>query len=219
MAEKMTAMSNSSTSKLPLHTDDPVALSFLMTEALFDLGEEVGSAAVVGAEGPPAPAAAVANLPGEPAAAGPATAEPTSVLAATPAEITFSGQKDSGILFVFQNPGQAGQHRMPEAEMEAFEKILSALKRSTTAVTLINLAGPQELTAGQLQEFFQPHKIIFLGTQLALARGTEAWPYLQLHQIYSDQNTQILHTFSFSEMMDDVDKKRIFWTQIKALLG
>src|SRR5690606_7752687 len=136
-----------------------------------------------------------------------ATAEPTSAPAATSSEISFSGQKDSGILFVFQNLGQAGQHRLPEAEMEAFEKILLALKHSTAAVTLINLAGPQEPTAGQLQEFFQPHKIILLGTQLALAQGNEAWPQLQLHQIYSDQNTQILHTFSFSEMMDDVDKK------------
>lgn len=217
-------MSNSSTSKLPLHTDDPVALSYLMTESLFDLGEEVGSVAVAEAVEPPAQAAAVAESPAEPAAAEPTAAEPTaaeptSAPAATPAEITFSGQKDSGILFVFQNPGQAGQHRMPEAEMEAFEKILSALKRSTTAVTLINLAGPQEPTAGQLQEFFQPHKIILLGTQLTLAQADETWPQLQLHHIYSDQNTQILHTFSFSEMMDDVDKKRMFWAQIKMLLG
>lgn len=215
-------MSNSSTSKLPLHTDDPVALSFLMTEALFDLGEKTGAAVVAEAAEPAsAPAPVAAELPAEPAAkpAESAVAEPAAKPTANPAEITFSGQKDSGILFVFQNPDQAGQHCLPEAEMEAFEKILSALKRSTAAVTLINLTASQEPTASQLQEFFQPHKIILLGTQLTLAQADETWPQLQLHHIYSDQNTQILHTFSFSEMMDDVDKKRMFWAQIKMLLG
>lgn len=93
--------------------------------------------------------------------------------------------------------------------MDAFEKILAALKLSLADVALINIAGPQGPTVDQLLEYFRPLKMVLLGTQISVEENQNTRP---------KSTPQILHSYSFAEMMDDVAKKRTFWAQLKALL-
>lgn len=200
-----------------LSTNDPIALRYLMSETLFDLGEEQATA-------PAALSSASADSVDAPAAS--TDSEPVSFTNKKP-ELSFLGQNSSGFLFVFQDSTMLGQHRLPEAEMEAFEKILAALKLSLANIALINAAGPDGPTAAQLVAFFRPLKVVLLGTQISLIESQKIWPELTLHQIHtptlstreSDPAPQVLHSYSFAEMMDDVAKKRTFWTQLKALLA
>src|SRR5690606_22322199 len=84
-------------------------------------------------------------------------------------ELTFLGQNLSGFLFVFQDPSQPGQHRLPDGEMEAFEKILTALKLSVDDIALLNIADPGSTTLASLLTFFKPQKTVLMGTQIALS--------------------------------------------------
>lgn len=198
----------------PLRTNGPIALRYLMTETLFELGEEQ-------AADPGDPVADVSTV----VSAAVEDSESVTSTNKNP-ELSFLGQNSSGFLFVFQDPVMLGQHRLPAAEMDAFEKILSALKLKLADVALINIAGPQPPTAEQLLAYFQPLKVVLLGTQLTLEERQKIWPELTLHQIYSPKikselhasTPQVLHSYSFAEMMDDVAKKRTFWTQLKALI-
>lgn len=199
------AKANQNQSGLPLHTNDPVALAYLMSETLFAIrGEEDGrmETAMPAAETP-----VIARVE-NPAETSPAAAQ----------EITFLGKNLSGYLFIFQNHSTNGQHRMPDEEMEAFEKILVALNLSIDHIALINIADHQ-ISLSTLLTFFNPQKMILLGTRLTIS-GLEQLPDpLTPHQTVTYQKTAFLHTFSFAEMMTDVNKKRQFWNSLKTLLG
>ncbi len=182
------AKANQNQSGLPLHTNDPVALAYLMSETLFAIpGEEDGR-------------------------------KETSIQVATP-EITFLGKNLSGYLFIFQNYSTSGQHRMPDEEMEAFEKILTALKLSVEDIALLNIADPGSITLARLLTFFKPQKTVFLGTDIVLNGIEDLSNPPAFHRTVSYQKTEFLHTFSFAEMMTDVDRKRQFWNSLKTLLG
>jgi len=177
---------------LPLHTEDSVALSYLMSETLFDVRE---------------------------AAKEVSTGEEIKMETNTPVEFIYLGKNLSGFLFVFQDVSRAGQHRMPDEEMEAFEKILTALKLSVEDIALLNIADPGSITLAGLLTFFRPQKTVLLGTDIVLNGIEDLSNPPALHRTISYQQTEFLHTFSFTEMMTDVDKKRQFWNSLKTLLG
>jgi len=188
---------------MPLHTNDPVALAYLMSETLFAIPVEE--------DGRKETAMPVAAAPAMPAS--------EVVTSAAAPEITFLGKNLSGYLFIFQNHSISGQHRMPDEEMEAFEKILTALKLSVEDIALLNIAAPDSITLAGLLTFFKPQKTVFLGTDIVLNGIEDLSNPPAFHRTVSYQKTEFLHTFSFAEMMTDVDKKRQFWNSLKTLLG
>lgn len=132
--------------KSALNTIDPVALRYLMTEPVFDVGEQVHEDAAR------APAAAAA------------AAEPEQVKKPEPAapSFTFLGRNNRNYLFLTDEQ-QADW--MAEPAMDAFVKTLAALKLTVDDVAVLNLAklaaAPQ---AGQLVSFFKPRVVVNLGT-------------------------------------------------------
>lgn len=186
------AAGKTESSNFPLHTEDPVALGYLMSETLFDVREAEKEVSTV---------------------------EDVKTETNTPSEFIYLGKNLSGFLFVFQDASQVGTHRMPDQEMEAFEKILTALKLSVEDIALLNLANPGSITLAGLLTFFKPQKTVFLGTDITLNGLEDMGNPPAFHRTVRYQKTEILHTFSFAEMMTDVDKKRQFWNSLKTLLG
>lgn len=174
-----------------LHTDDPVALGFLMSDTLFDLDESE-----------PLQVETKGTIVGE----------------IKSSELGFFGGNRSGLLFITSFSSEPTQHRLPSAEMEAFEKILDALKLKVDDIALINIAAEQpEFSA--LLSYFNPEKVVVLGTSLRLKGLGDLDVQPTLHQVHTQDKLSILHSYSFSEMMDDVDKKRVFWSNLKLLIG
>lgn len=177
----------------PLHTNDPVALRYLMSETIFDIEEGEESAVAF---------------------------EATESAAEIDLNLTYLGKNQSGFLFVFQDLTRPDQHSLVEQEMEAFEKTLGAMQLSLDHIALFNLASiaSRQTSFADVLTFFDARKVILLGTQLSIAEQGSLLPALNLHEVAQQGTVEYLHTFSFAEMMNDTDKKRLFWTSLKAML-
>lgn len=194
----MSTAANHTTTSNPLRTNHPVALRYLMSDTLFDLGERVDMSTVNAAVQPENPQQEH-KIP----------------------ELTFIGKNQSGILFITHNVATPDQHQLPEVEMDAFVKTLSALKLSLDHIALFNLAVVvgQSHTLTDILTFFNPRKTIFLGSQISVLDDAESRGVpTDLHQVVNRENIEFLRTYSFTEMMSDVDKKRLFWNQLKSYL-
>lgn len=129
-------------SQSTIHTVDPVALRYLMTEALFAVDGNAAEA---------------------PAAVQKATSEPEAQQ--TVPSFDYFGQNRRNYLFLAHEE----QHQwMPQAAMDAFVKTLAALKLTEDDVALLNLAGlAPSPSVEQLIAFFKPTAVVNLGTPFA----------------------------------------------------
>lgn len=195
----------------PLHTNDPVALRYLMSETIFDIEDGTESAVANST----AAADAISVSVAVPESAPDVVQEENKSL-----DLTYLGKNQSGFLFVVMDKNRPDQHRLPMTEMEAFEKTLGALQLNLDHVALFNLASItlDQVTFADVLAFFDPQKVIFLGTRIQVAGLGKVGPMLNPHQVIRYEKTEFLLTFSFSEMMNDTDKKRLFWTNLKAML-
>ncbi|MGV3763888.1 hypothetical protein [Parapedobacter sp.] len=129
-------------SQSTINTVDPIALRYLMTEALFAVDGNAAEAL-----------AAVQKATSEP--------EPRQAVPS----FDYFGQNKRNYLFLTHEQ----QHDwMPEAAMAAFIKTLAALNLAEDDVALLNLAtlaGPPSVE--QLTLFFKPKVVINLGTPFA----------------------------------------------------
>ncbi len=88
---------------------------------------------------------------------------------------------------------------------EAFSKTLSALKLEEKDVALLNTAAqPKPWNFEEGVGFFEPKQIVLLGEL-----GQTRIPATDI---------PILKSFSFESMLHDNEKKRTFWTQLKAFI-
>ena len=129
--------------KSALNTIDPVALRYLITEPIFDVGEQVDQAS--------APASAMAS-------------EPRQVEKPEPEALsfTFLGQNKRNFLFLTDEQ-QADW--MTGAAMDAFVKTLVALKLTVDDVAVLNIAKlTTRPSSDQLVQFFKPRVVVNLGT-------------------------------------------------------
>jgi len=95
----------------------------------------------------------------------------------------------------------------------ALENALKRLGFGIDDIAIFNSAKFQEATLSELEMFFNPLKMLVLGKKsLPLNSGSMA--FNELKQINS-RNT--LFTFSFDEMMDNIENKKIFWEKLKQL--
>lgn len=176
-----------------LYTENPVALRYLMSETLYAV-DSVGSVDSVDSVDEQALSEPLSPVP----------------------DLTFYGGNRSGILFISPRSSGPGEHTLPEAEMLAFEKILAALQLTTEDISLIHVPKDEALSGArslpQLVDFFTPKIIVVLGTDLRM-EGLNS----ELHEVQQRGNYRFLHTYSFHEMGEDVEKKRLFWGKLKAI--
>ena len=122
----------------------------------------------------------------------------------------YLGENNKYFLLVVNEPSHK---TMLPKELEALQSILSAKKMELKDVALLNLNNYPGATFVQMKSFFVCSKIVLFGISPQ---------QIQLHSIPLNtptdiQGTKILSTFSFSEMMDNLDKKKAFWAEMKGL--
>ncbi|MDB5150038.1 MAG: hypothetical protein JWQ57_4058 [Mucilaginibacter sp.] len=100
-----------------------------------------------------------------------------------------------------------------ESHLTALENILKRLEFSMDDIAILNKAKYNDVTFAGLADFFQPGKLLLLGSN-ALPADIETLASNQPKQINS---CTVLLSFSFDEMMDNQDYKKAFWEQMKKL--
>ena len=95
----------------------------------------------------------------------------------------------------------------------ALENILKRLGFSVDDTAVFNKAKYKDTTALQLMDFFKPEKMLLLG-QPSLPKGIGLLAFNKPQHI---NNCHTLFSFSFDEMMDNNENKKIFWEQMKLL--
>lgn len=97
--------------------------------------------------------------------------------------------------------------------LTALESVLGRLGHSREDIAILNLAKHDWADHGIVLEHFSPKTMVILG-QKALPNGI---PNLKFNQVKKNGAISVLHTFSFDEMMTNVDNKKAFWEQMKNL--
>jgi hypothetical protein len=90
---------------------------------------------------------------------------------------------------------------------------LKAKKQELKDVAIVNVAKYPSATFKDLKDFFACNSLVLFGINPAEIKLEG----IQSNQIINQQNTKILATFSFAEMLTNTDKKRTFWDEMKKL--
>ncbi len=131
-----------------------------------------------------------------------------------PVNLSFIGNVAAPCLFIFHHAQAQEQHQMLPQEMEAFEKILGALKLRLDQIALLNLAI-QQPSFDLMVSKIKPQKMVLLGAGISMETLGLSGINLPLHQPSHIQQLPVLQSYSFQEMDQDVDKKRVFWNALK----
>ncbi len=99
-----------------------------------------------------------------------------------------------------------------DEHLVALESVLSRIGYSREDVAILNLAKHGS-TFEQVLAFFGPKKLVILGESAIPQRMGNA----KFNVIEKSEDLAVLYTFSFDEMMANVDNKKTFWEQIKNL--
>ena len=176
-----------------MRIENPVAFSFILHEDLYLLNNEKIAQPV--AEAPAAVPEPVLEIPVNPIE--------------TPAvNFNYLGKDKKHCLILVFYPGL---ECMPAPYLTALENTLKRLGFGLDDVAILNLANYKDTVFDQLAIFFDPQKLLILGHN-ALPQGL-AVPKLNQHVQVNKART--LFTFSFDEMMDNNDSKKVFWEQMK----
>lgn len=97
--------------------------------------------------------------------------------------------------------------------LTALENILKRKDFGPDDVAIFNLANYSETKFSQLKPFFKPTKVLVLGGD-ALPQDIKV---LKPNKPVTSNGITVLYTFSFDEMMDNVDHKKTFWELVKTL--
>lgn len=139
---------------------------------------------------------------------GPVSEAPVPVTETPELNFNYLGKHKKHCLILVFYPGL---ECMPAPYLTALENTLKRLGFEPDDVAILNLANYKDSTFEQLAAFFKPQKLLILG-RYALPRGLAAPAINQQVQV---DNARTLFTFSFDEMMDNNDNKKIFWEQMK----
>jgi len=127
-----------------------------------------------------------------------------------PDNFKFMGGNKKNFLVIVHYPES---EFIEDNHFTALESILKRLGFSMDDVAIVNKAKYSSLTIKQLTDFFKPEKLLMLGRS-ALPAG--AGP-LTLNKTQQLNNCNTLLSFSFDEMMDNNENKKVFWEQMKQL--
>ncbi|QEM06966.1 hypothetical protein DIU31_026955 [Mucilaginibacter rubeus] len=97
--------------------------------------------------------------------------------------------------------------------LTALENILKRKELNPDDVAIFNLANYSETKFSQLKTFFKPTKVLVLGGD-ALPQDIKV---LKPNKPVTSNGITVLYSYSFDEMMDNVDYKKTFWELVKTL--
>lgn len=176
-----------------MRIENPVAFSFILQDDLYLLNTDKIAQPV--REIPATIPEAVLQAP--------------SIIIETPSvSFNYLGKLKKHYLILVFYPGL---ECMPAPYLTALENTLKRLGFELDDVAILNLANYKDAIFAQLSDFFKPQKLLILGHN-ALPQGFEAPPINQQAEV---NKARTLFTFSFDEMMDNNDNKKVFWEQMK----
>jgi len=194
--------------------ENPAAFRFLLEDELYLLNADK---MLYDKIAEPEPTAAVPSSPviehikPEPVAVTPSlTPEPQPVIQTPVADFKYRGKNLKNFLVLthykvddFINAGH----------LTALENILKRKELGPDDVAIFNLANYSETKFSQLKPFFKPTKVLVLGGD-ALPQDIKV---LKPNKPVTSNGITVLYTYSFDEMMDNVDHKKTFWELVKTL--
>lgn len=98
-------------------------------------------------------------------------------------------------------------------DLDALNNILKAKDMQLRDIALVNLAKYPDTNFEQLKSFFVSSKMVLFG----INPQNIGLPAFAANVIAEQAGAKILATFSFAEMQNDVNRKRIFWNEMKKL--
>ena len=196
-----------------MNIDNPAALHFIMQDDIFLLKKERDLYGF-GEEAPVARAVAVTadNKAAEQLVE---TKTPEPVAPVQPAvkqipSIKYRGANKSGYVILVHYPSEEW---MDDAHLAALENTLKRKGIEPADVAIINIAAHSDIAYEEFTAQLNPQKLLLMGKE-SLPAGIPEIKFNQLHQLLG---CTALFTFSFGEMMDSNENKKIFWEQMKAL--
>jgi hypothetical protein len=197
--------------KVNTHTP-PAQLRYFLPEDLYLLSADKPVYQQAETQAETTAAEVIIEAPATPSidtAANTTAATPAAIETETPApafKYTGLNQKNFLVLCHYTNGPQ-----MPDAHLTALINTITRINFTQDDLAIVNLAQYPQATWLQFLSFFEPQKLLVLGTD-ALPAGL-----LQLtqNQIQQTGNCQALYTFSFNEMMGNKENTKAFWNQIK----
>ncbi|RAV46552.1 hypothetical protein DIU36_30495 [Mucilaginibacter rubeus] len=138
------------------------------------------------------------------------TPEPQVVIKTPVDEFKYLGKnlKNFLVLTWYKNAGFiVAEH------LTALENILKRKELNPDDVAIFNLANYSETKFSQLKTFFKPTKVLVLGGD-ALPQDIKV---LKPNKPVTSNGITVLYSYSFDEMMDNVDYKKTFWELVKTL--
>jgi hypothetical protein len=127
-----------------------------------------------------------------------------------PAYFEYLGENNRYSLILVSTPDHPV---IAPQELEALSNILKAKKQDLNDVAIVNINKYPQATFDDLKTFFACNALVLFGInpmQIHL-QG------IQSNQIKVHEGTKVLATFSFAEMLSNVEKKRAFWDEMKKL--
>jgi len=124
---------------------------------------------------------------------------------------SFLGEHKQGLLYLITAPAIPF---FSEQALDAFTKTNQALGYTLADIAVLNTASLDKTEVQQeLLAFFSPKKIVFAGA----SPQELGFPLFPLNSIQSFEGIPVLYTYSFEEMLTDVQKKKTFWQTLKLL--
>jgi hypothetical protein len=102
---------------------------------------------------------------------------------------------------------------MKDEHLTALESVLGRLGHTRDDIAIFNLAKADTINHDEIITYFKPKTMVILGKTAIPASVGE----LNFNSNETIGSAKVLYTFSFDEMMTDVNNKKAFWEQMKSL--
>ena len=122
----------------------------------------------------------------------------------------YLGENNKFMLLLIQEDGHPN---LRSNELEALANILGAKRMSLKDVAIVNQRKYTSSTWKDFKDYFACSSIVLFGIDPSEIKIRT----LPKNAITELEGMQVLFTYSFAEMLNNTDKKREFWNQMKKL--
>lgn len=105
----------------------------------------------------------------------------------------------------------SGHDFLEGAHLKALHSSLERKGLKPEDIALLNINPYPDAIKEWLISFFNPEKIWFAGVD----PGSLGWKTMSINTVSTDENLQLLYSYSFSEMVGNKEKIKAFWDQMK----
>lgn len=127
-------------------------------------------------------------------------------------KVTFKylgGNKKNFLVLVFYPANEF----ILDQHLPALENTIKRLGYQIDDIAILNISKYPQIGFSELLEFFKPQILLINGKDALIALPKS----ISQNKIENVQNIKTLFTFSFDEMMNSTENKKIFWEQMKQL--